>query len=631
MLDNFDKNITTKDVSIFLGISVPTVRNWVRLKYISFPYNKSNLENLKKNIENGSFKKLQKGANKNNSKFTSIPQEHINNRKNVKIIKTILNIANEYFTDIINFILNTSVAYLFLKNEVSITDKKIIYKRKIIKKIISDYSPKNKINIEYINKVHQHIKQLDENTSTDILGLLYESFKNEGNKAQSGSYYTPIEICNVLNSGIIGNIKKYYDPCCGTGSFLINIVKRNKVKIENIFGTDSDKTAVFITKINLLCLDENYDDEPNIFCADFLTNNLNIKANVMVENPPWGAAKNAYKYKDYQQTLASKEIFSCFIIKSIESIEENGEMIFLLPKSILNIKAHCEIRKIIVNETTIISIQNFGKLFSNVYTDVIAIHIKKTQSDINNKIHILSNNNNFHCLQSRFKNAENYVFNIDMNIKDENIIDKVFSRPHTTLKNNSIWALGVITGNNSKFISKNKSRNNEEIIIGTDIQKYYINPRKNFIELSAENIQQMASLDIYRNREKIVYRFINQKLTFAYDDSSLLTLNSANILIPTTLGYTPKAAVAMLNSKLFQFLFEKIFSTHKILRSNLEILPFPIILDEEKTQLELLVDDIIQKKSPTVSKKNERLIDKKIYSFFYLSEDEIAYIEKTIL
>ena len=79
---------------------------------------------------------------------------------------------------------------------------------------------------------------------------------------------------------------------------------------------------------------------------------------------------------------------------------------------------------------------------------------------------------------------------------------------------------------------------------------------------------------MYKAKEKLIYRFISSKLIFFYDNKQRFILNSANLLIPSSdLDISPKQLVYLLNSKPMNWLFSRLFNTHKILRSDLENLP----------------------------------------------------------
>ena len=137
-------------------------------------------------------------------------------------------------------------------------------------------------------------------------------------------------------------------------------------------------------------------------------------------------------------------------------------------------------------------------------------------------------------------------------------MQKILSRTNcTTLVDNAVFALGIVTGNNNALLSKDSAPGLEPIIKGTDISKYHINSHSGYLAFQPELFQQTAPEALYRAPEKLLYRFINKQLIFAYDNTGLLSLNSCNILIPQIEGLSIKYVLAILNSSVAQFFFEK--------------------------------------------------------------------------
>ncbi len=66
----------------------------------------------------------------------------------------------------------------------------------------------------------------------------------------------------------------------------------------------------------------------------------------------------------------------------------------------------------------------------------------------------------------------------------------------------------------------------------------------------------------------------SSKLCFFYDDKQRFILNSANILIPDEdFPVSTKVLAEVLSSDYMNWVFSRIFNTHRILRSDLELLP----------------------------------------------------------
>ena len=165
--------------------------------------------------------------------------------------------------------------------------------------------------------------------------------------------------------------------------------------------------------------------------------------------------------------------------------------------------------------------------------------------------------------------------------------------PHKTLKNNAEWALGIVTGDNKKYISKKNINGMEPIYKGSDVNPYRLSAPNSYIAFQPELFQQVAPEYKYRASEKLIYRFISNKLVFAYDMDGSLTLNSANILLPHMKEYPAKLILGLLNSKLYQFIYSKKFDTHKVLKGDIGSLPFPIMSKDEQEKIVSLVDEAI--------------------------------------
>ena len=161
----------------------------------------------------------------------------------------------------------------------------------------------------------------------------------------------------------------------------------------------------------------------------------------------------------------------------------------------------------------------------------------------------------------------------------------------------------------------------EAIYRGKDIERFKFAEASSFIKFCTENFQQVAPEWKYRAKEKLVYRFISKNLIFAFDDQQRLTLNSANIVIPKIQSYPTKVILALFNSSLYQFIYQKKFSTIKTLRGHLEQLPLPL-------WEEAVFDKVVSMVNKIIDGKNycDKLDAFVVKSFGY-SETEIAYMK----
>ena len=549
-------------------ISEATKKNWKRL-----------------NVDSTELQtRLSKRANKRFSQKTFIPVEYFSNNKNLEILEEILTYSKDIKTTIYSLSVNLLCANKLL-------DSNNPYIAEILNEFYTGQPDKNLLNINL---------PLEEK---DFLGIVYQSLLSEGAKNQKGSYYTPQKIIDEIDFNPNKDVK-FLDPCCGTGSFLLFAADKIK-NPQNIFGCDLDNTACFIAKINLIIKYKNIKFRPNIFNCDFLlTNKIKDKFDIIGTNPPWGAVTNQ-KYKQQFPQIKSGETYSYFIYKAEKYLKDNGNMFFVLPESIMNVKVHSDIREFILKNFQISKINVSGRAFSGVLSNTVTLQLTKAKNK-NNTILIKKENKVLNINQNFYINNYNYNFSI-LDNADAEILEKIYSIPHKKLDEESIWAIGIVTGNNAKFISEN-STEGEKIYSGKNITREGISETNKYINYQRKNFQQTAAEDIYRAREKLVYKFISKRPVFAYDDKQRLFLNSANILIPKLEGYSIRNIMTFLNSELFEYIYVKKFNEIKILKGNLMELPFP-----------------------NTAKNTNNITNEKIFEIFKLTPDEINHIKSELL
>lgn len=569
-------------------VSQATMRNWQKLK-------------------TDGNERLTTRANKRKSLKRILPLEYFTNKDNIVFIKNFLDFTDSKKYDIASVIVSLGINLLIKAN---------IYGKNHVKKVLHDFS-----NISMIKELIDIDLPDDE---ADILGLIYQSFLSEGKKNIIGSYYTPKNVVNnMITSFNFDNHEEILDPCCGSGAFLLAVNAENP---KQLYGIDNDRLAVFIAKVNLLLKYADQEFDPQIYYLDYLTaENLlqqhdifSKKFDYIVTNPPWGAM---VKFKGCCNDIISGETFSYFFVQAFYQLKVNGVIRFLFPEAILNVKLHKDIRKFIIEKTGLKSITLYNDMFSSVTTKYVDIECTK-QKD--NDEFAVSNGNTTKCVALKtVYETEGFVFNL-LNNEDLTIIKKVKEKGKYFLKN-STWALGIVTGDNKNKLFAQPQNGMEKIYTGKDIKEYVLEPAKKYILYNRNTLQQVAKDEIYRAPEKLVYKFISKKLTFAYDDTGSLFLNSANILIPVIPQMSVKTVMAFLNSVLFKYVYIKLFGEVKVLKGNLNELPFPKISSEEDLFISGLVDKII-----AGDKNVEESIDRYILSLYAFNDEQIIYIRSVV-
>lgn len=620
-------SIQTSHTQLDSIISPATRQNWRRLGVL-------HAYNLNQNIKNHTqitAQKLTTRANKKLSAKSIIPTEYFCNTKNIPQIQSIVEHINAKKYPIQNAIF--SLALNLLKA------KKLLHKPHI-KSTLQEY------NFAYYDDLLDFALPQDE---VDVLGLIYQCLLYEGEKNIMGAYYTPYTITKAMTQSLdFRNEQILLDPACGSGAFLLSL---KNAKPTQIFGIDNDHLAVFIAKINLFVKFSELEFTPQIYCADYLEPSgvdslfgseiqsirtiQKTQFDYICTNPPWGVCKaNKKTYGgDYIVHITSGERFSLFFITSYENLKPNGVMKFLLPKSMLNVKTHKDLRSFILGNGALQEIRHYTNIFSGVSTEFVSVEHKKeilesrskshTKLNLTTKCKIIKNNQMLEVPLSAFYISQNLNFSA-LSHQDIAIIEKAKSQGKYSLSA-SIWALGIVTGDNKNALHKEHILGSEAIYTGKEIVPYRLQKAQNFIIYDRAKFQQVAKDEFYRAKEKLVYKFISNKLAFAYDNSGALFLNSANILIPCIPNISIKTALGFLNSELFAYLHRIMFGEIKILRGNLEQLPFPQITRKQDSQITFLVEQILSGDDKSVHFANEQ-----IYQIFDINEVQKQHIKKAL-
>ena len=191
----------------------------------------------------------------------------------------------------------------------------------------------------------------------------------------------------------------------------------------------------------------------------------------------------------------------------------------------------------------------------------------------------------------------------------------------------SLWALGIVTGDNKNKVKKEKAEGLEPVYAGKQVDPFKLQDESSYILFDPENFQQCAKEEFFRAPEKLIYRFIAKYPVVAYDDKQCLCLNSANILIPQLDTISVKSVAALLNSTLYHYYYSLKYSDIKVLKGNLQELPFPRLTKKQDEGLSALVSDI---QSNSFSLAYQQLLDKTVYSIFGITAKEQKQISTRI-
>ncbi len=427
----------------------------------------------------------------------------------------------------------------------------------------------------------------------------YEKALSDSYRNKEGIFYTPKEIIVDMFDGIeIQENTTFLDPCCGSGNFIIEAINQG-VKPKNIYGYDVDPNAVEIARKRVK-EKTGMDISENIQLLDFLESGNDLenkrKYDIIFTNPPWGKKlpkKIKEKYAEVYGSGASLDTSSLFYFASYQLLKEGGVLGFLVQEALFNISNYLDTRNHIL-QNKILRLIDYGKAFKGLLTRAHGFILEKNPSD-HAQVSCQSNDVVFTRDQDSFSHNPKSIFNFWVDDEESKVLEHVLSKPFSSLKGNAKWGLGIVTGNNAKYCIKAREEGYVPVFKGSDITKNGLKEPTNFIPQDFTLYQQVAPIDLYQTKEKLIYKFISSQLVFFCDTEQRFILNSANLLIPSTsLEISGQQLADMLNSDFMNWFFTSVFRTHKILRGDLELLPLHLdyykqySLFDDRTYLDFL-------------------------------------------
>jgi type I restriction enzyme M protein len=228
---------------------------------------------------------------------------------------------------------------------------------------------------EIIDRISQIGNLLD--TNSDIKGDAFEYFlKNSisvGNDL--GEYFTPRHIVKIMVELLDLKFEEtIYDPCCGTGGFLIEAFKniKNKCKLtsknidilenKTVFGREISTTSK-IAKMNMIIMGDGHN---NIEQKDSLEFPVKEKYDVVLTNFAF-SQKTDYGLFYGFETADANPIF----IKHIyDSLKKDGRCAVVVPEGVLfdTKKEYIRLRKLLIEQANVIAIIRLHNYVFKPYT-----------------------------------------------------------------------------------------------------------------------------------------------------------------------------------------------------------------------------------------------------------------------
>lgn len=611
------KALTVDDVCKALSISKATAKNWIRLGKIvpdvgDQLFSPEYIEKFVAELKSDNNTKLKSRRNKKNATGKVLYKDYVHTASNQKLVADLLELGIvEDERDLLVVLANFAVQLYYQSHKIQYFDNNVLLSflsqehtgefHILIKDLIGNHT----IDSALINKLQPALtKEIRFVKGEDSLGFVYISLQDIGQRKSSGAYYTPEKVVNELIDRLYENdanlkAKTICDPCCGTGNFLLSLGVKG-IDYSNLYGQDIDPISVFLSRINIALMAPEMsalDIRSRIIVGNTYFETFTQKFDVIVGNPPWGSdfsEEDALRCRRFFKTAVGKNIESYDLVveKALSMLDHKGVLAFVLPEAILSVAAHDTVRRLIIDSCSFRFISYLGNVFSGVQCPSIILGI--TPDDKKTVVGCKVSTGNDTFVISKPRTFSDGTLSLNVSDEENQCLDAISNIKNATyLKGKAKFALGIVTGNNKEYISTEKSDDNEIILKGSDIQRYGMTPSGNYIRFVPESFQQVAPVEMYRAKEKLLYRFISEVPVFTYDDRQTLSLNSCNIVIPDIDGLEMKYILAILNSSVAAYFISKKFNSVKLLRSHIEQMPIPVVPMDVQVSIIKKVDRIM--------------------------------------
>lgn len=295
--------------------------------------------------------------------------------------------------------------------------------KKLDSEMFVDKKPELNLKLYSIIKIVQKLQNFSllQTNNVEILGETYQGLlKKVYTDRVKGQRFTPRTIVNLMVYMINPKLSEsVYDPACGTGGFLVSILKHIKNNLKNtsttkssnsklqeyltnnLFGTDIEPTVIQLAKANMLI---HGDGHAHVLVHDALEFGVKDKISKILEdvggfdiiltNPPFGGVKidpdilNKYTLA---QNTTSEITQVLFIERCLNLLKSGGRLGIVLPEGILNNIKQKNVRDYILEHSIIKSVISLPVITFKPYgagpkASILFLQKKKNASEKQGKI-----------------------------------------------------------------------------------------------------------------------------------------------------------------------------------------------------------------------------------------------------
>ena len=473
------------------------------------------------------------------------------------------------------------------------------------------------------------------------------------------------------------------DPACGSGAFLNAALRflmdehklidemeakvtgsaivfqnvENSILEHNLYGVDINEESVEIAQLALWLRTAKPHRKLNTLSENIKCGNSLISApavagdkafdwqrefpqvferggfDVVIGNPPYvnmANIQNEQERKFYQNnytTVKNKcDLYSIFTEKSKSLLKENGLLGFIFPNSWMGTESFSKFRDFLSKEVNVYQLVELPPgVFEDAIVTTVLCFYRKMKPQAYNNIEIYA------CINKEFVKKD-FVLSYEQILKNPNssfAFEKTISLENVPCKKLSeiaSFSLGIKTSDDARFVFVEPIDDTcYKFIRGRNVSRWSHPYNDEWIWYQPALICEKPGgrprvLENFLVDKKIVIQDIATQITATVDCDKYLCNDTLNIIFSLDKGYSFEYILCILNSKLVNVWFKKIFPAGLHIKTNqLEQIPVPTIEEESQQpfitlaeQMLSLNKDLQEKRSRFLRRLTENLEGVKI-------------------
>jgi len=464
------------------------------------------------------------------------------------------------------------------------------------------------------------------------------------------------------------------DPACGSGAFLNAALRflmdehhlidemetkvagyemkfegiENSILERNLYGVDINEESVEIAQLALWLRTAKPHRKlnslnQNIKCGNSLISDPAVAGDkafdwhkefpqvferggfdVVIGNPPYipteriASADKSYYEKVYQSAYGRINVYPLFYERGLTLLKDNGFLGYITPYTLMKNQYYVEARRYILDNCALLCLADFSgsPVFEDAAVDSIILILQKQQYKkavpyffINNIKDFANGLYSIHeAMQSDILQHSDLSFsNLGSSFDLKKVTDGCVKLGEIVN-----FKQGIITGNNKKFLTKQKGDKTKKVITGSDFNRYTLKWDNNYVIYDEKELHRPRVPSIFEVEEKLLLRQTGAYPICMIDSDSYYTLDTVHNGTITDKRFNLRYVMCLVNSKLHRYLYEssvnesgKVFAQVKIIYID----PLPIkVVDIEAQQPFITLADTMLSLNAQLQEKRSRFL-----------------------